>query len=82
MLQEYVETLEDNHCSDHPVMNCFETVNEDGEPEHHEETRKSLNDIGTSLLSMMDTDSLDEDEKSSPYEAEKKLFKNIFGEDI
>ena len=63
-------------------MNCFETVNGDGEPEHHEEARKSLNDIGISLLSMMDTDSLDEDEKSSPYEAEKKLLKNIFGEDI
>lgn len=82
ILQEYVEALEDNHWSGHPVMNCFEAVNGDGEPEHHEEARKSLNDIGISLLSMMDTDSLDEDEKSSPYEAEKELLKNVFGEDI
>lgn len=77
MLQEYVETLENNHWSGHPVMNCYELEDENGEMKECEEPRKSLNDIGLSLLPK----SHDRDAQAM-YEAEKMLLKNIFGEGI
>ena len=50
MLQEYVESLQDNHWSGHPVINRYNTADPDDEPEWEEEIRKSLTDIGYSLL--------------------------------
>ena len=50
MLQEYVESLQDNHWCGHPVINRYNTADPDDEPEWEEEIRKSLTDIGYSLL--------------------------------
>lgn len=51
-LQERVEFLEDNHWCNNPVINSFDVPYEDDaqEPDHYEEIRKSLADIGLSLL--------------------------------
>ena len=61
MLQEYVETLQDNHWCGHPVMNCYDApdLDEDAEPgkyKHYEVVRKSLADIGYSLQNYKDLD--------------------------
>lgn len=50
MLQEYVESLQDNNWCGHPVINRYNTANPDEEPEWEEEVRKSLADIGYSLV--------------------------------
>ena len=52
MLQEYVETLQDNNWCGHPVINSFDVPYEDDaqDPEHYELVRKSLVDIKYSLL--------------------------------
>lgn len=50
MLQEYVESLQDNNWYVHPVINRFNTTDSDEEPVWEEEVRKSLADIGYSLL--------------------------------
>lgn len=50
MLQEHLEDLQDNNWCGHPVINRFNTAYEYEEPEWHEEIRKSLADIGYSLL--------------------------------
>ena len=51
-LQQQAEFLENNNWCGHPVTNSFDIPyeNDAREPEHCEETRKSLNDIGLSLL--------------------------------
>lgn len=51
-LQQRAEFLENNNWCGHPVTNSFDIPyeNDAQEPEHCEETRKSLNDIGLSLL--------------------------------
>lgn len=51
VLQEYVETLQDNNWNGHPVINRFNTADDDDEePDWHEVVRKSLADIDYSLL--------------------------------
>ena len=50
MLQEHMEDLQDNNWCGHPVINRFNTADEDETPEWHEEVRKSLTDINYSLL--------------------------------
>ena len=50
MLQEYVESLQDNNWCGHPVINRYNIADSDEEPEWEEEIRKSLTDIGYSLL--------------------------------
>ncbi len=50
MLQEYVESLQDNHWSDNPVVNRFNVADPEEEPEWEEIERKSLVDIGYSLV--------------------------------
>lgn len=50
MLQEYVESLQDNNWCHNPVINRYNTADPDEEPEWEEEIRKSLADIGYSLL--------------------------------
>jgi len=50
MLQEYVESLQDNNWCGHPVINRYNTANPDEKPEWEEEVRKSLADIGYSLV--------------------------------
>ena len=77
MLQEYVETLENNHWSGHPVMNCYELEDGNGEMKECEKPHRSLNDIGLSLLPK----SHDRDMQAM-YEAEIMLIKNIFKEGI
>lgn len=50
VLQEYVETLQDNNWNGHPIINRFNTAKDDEAPEWHELVRKSLTDIQYSLL--------------------------------
>ena len=55
MLQGYVETLQDNNWCGHPIINSFDApdLDKDAEPgkyKHYEKIRKSLVDIGYSLL--------------------------------
>ena len=50
MLQEFVESLQDNNWNHHPVINRYNTANPDEEPVLEEEVRKSLADIHYSLL--------------------------------
>lgn len=47
-----MEFLEDNHWCNNPVINSFDVPyeNDAQEPDHYEEIRKSLADIGLSLL--------------------------------
>lgn len=51
-LQQKMEFLENNRWCGHPTVNSFDVPYEGGEqePGHYEEIRKSLNDIGLSLL--------------------------------
>lgn len=51
-LQQRMEFLENNSWSGQPIVNSFDVPYEGGgqKPDHYEEIRKSLNDIGLSLL--------------------------------
>ena len=51
-LQQRMEYLENNHWCGHPVTNSFNVPyeNDAQEPDHYEDVRKSLNDLGLSLL--------------------------------
>lgn len=51
-LQQRMESLENNRWCDHPIVHSFDVPYAGGgqEPGHYEEIRKSLNDIGLSLL--------------------------------
>lgn len=53
MLQEYVETLQDNHWCGHPVVNHM-NPDDPNEPVWEELDRKSLKDIGYDLLHYRD----------------------------
>jgi len=50
MLREYVEYLQDNNWCDRPMTCEFEDEDENGNPEHCEEVRISLANIGYDLL--------------------------------
>ena len=50
VLQEYVESLQNNSWCGNPVINRYNTADPDEEPQWEEEVRKSLADIGYSLL--------------------------------
>ena len=55
-IQEYVESLQDNNWCGHPVINSFDVPYEADEngvaepPDHYDVGRKSLENIGYSLL--------------------------------
>ena len=50
MLQEYTESLQNNNWNSHPVINRYNTADPDEDPEWEEEVRKSLAELGYSLL--------------------------------
>ena len=50
MLREYVETLQDNNWCGHPLVCCYDIEDDDGNPEHCEDVRQSLSDVGYDLL--------------------------------
>lgn len=56
MLQEYVESLQDNNWCGHPVINRYNTADPDEEPEWNEEIRKSLADIDYELTGSNSSD--------------------------
>lgn len=50
VLREYVEFLQDNNWCDHPYICSYDIEDEDGNPEHCDDVRQSLCDVGYDLV--------------------------------